>query len=114
MTAGIGRWASMMKTPLKVRNTPSTHARSMFGVQTVSTAATTYMAHIVEVNGQRRSLTGFDGYCSSVAWIASTSTGNMSADSVIEFPDGTTPSINVFTYVRDRNGNVHHTKVAFG
>lgn len=111
---GIEEFSEMMTTPIVVRNTPSTAARSMFGVATVSTAASTYMAHVQEVNGSRRSITGFDGYCSSVAWLASTSTGNMSESSVFEFPDGSTPPVERVVYERDDDGTVHHSKVVFG
>lgn len=111
---GIADFADMMTTPVVVQSTPSTAARSMYGVKALSTAASTYMAHVVEVNGVNRKLTGLDGYCSSVAWLASTSTGNMGKQSLFTFPDGATPPVASLTYVRDEDGTVHHTKVVFG
>lgn len=109
----IGTWAEMMKTKIVVHQ-PSTGAASMFGTPAMSSAGSTYMAHVQEINGVSRKLTGTDAHCSSVAWLASTSTGNMGTASVFTMPDGSTPPVRTVTYVRDSDGTVHHTKAVFG
>lgn len=110
----IESFADMMGSLVAVQNAPSTEARSVFGVNTLSTESVEYAAHIVEVNGVNRRLTGLDGYCSSVAWLASTSTGNMNRGSIFTLPNGTHPPVQSLTYVHDEDGTVHHTKVVFG
>ena len=103
----------MMTTPVVVTN-PSTAARSLYGAQAYSTDGSTFMGHVQEVNGSRRKLTGFDGFCSSVLWLNSTSTSAVTGESMFTFPDGSHPPVAALTYERDEDGSVHHTRVVFG
>ena len=110
---GIEEWDEMLTTPIVVTQ-PSTAARSLYGSQQYSTAGVTFMAHVQEINGTRRKVTGFDGFCSSVVWMNCTSTSAATAESMFTFPDGSHPPVRACTYERDEDGTVHHTKVVFG
>ena len=106
-------FGELMGTPLVVQN-PSTAAASVFGVKDVAAQGSTYMAHVLEGDGSNRRLAGIDENFSIIAWIASTSTGNITRASKITFPDGSHPPLKAVSYPRDEDGNVHHTKVVFG
>ena len=90
---------------------PTISSRSRYGVETYSTAGSTYKAHLREVHDVIRGANGEEIAIRTVAWVASTS--SLSTAAAFQVPDGTRPPLAAMERLYDEDG-LHHHKLMFG
>lgn len=112
VTGSIDEFADLMTQTVTVFP-PSTAARTLTGVRAAELNGTTFAAHIIATADRTVTREGMDVPVLTVAYLASTTPGDVSDKSVVQLTDGSTPPVARVDYVYDEVG-AHHCKVQFG